>query len=56
MPAEEWCKRWVELNEEREKFDGKHDFTYQNIGATYPVVSGDTPIAVPGGLFEFIPK
>lgn len=56
MPGEEWCRRWKKLDRERQVSHETTHFTYQNVGATNPVISGDTPIGVPGGHFEFIPK
>jgi uncharacterized Zn-binding protein involved in type VI secretion len=55
-PSEEWCGRWNKLKEERR--DNIHflKVTYQTIGAINPVISGDTPIGIPGGRFEFLPK
>ena len=55
-PGYEWCKRWKKLSDERKETDRSLDFTYQSIGATNPVISGDTPIGTPGGHFEFSPK
>lgn len=55
-PSEEWCRRWSILKEERNDHAQTLDFTYQSIGAINPVISGDTPIGVPGGQFEFKPK
>jgi hypothetical protein len=55
-PAAEWCRRWHLLNEERKKNNKLLQFTYQTIGAINPVISGDTPVGVPGGHFEFLQK
>jgi hypothetical protein len=56
MPGEEWCRRWTKLDRERQTNHDNSKFTYQNLGAINPVISGDTPIGAPGGHFEFIPK
>ena len=55
-PGEEWCKKWNELKEERQKNHDIFKFTYQAMGAINPVISGSTPFGVPGGYFEFLPK
>jgi len=55
-PGPQWCRDWVKLDEERSTMDEMHDFTYQKMGASHPVISGETPIGVPGGYFEFLPK
>ena len=55
-PSEDWCRRWNELIEERRRNSQKIDFTYQTIGGINPVATGDTPMGVPGGHFEFLPK
>ncbi|WP_371369025.1 PAAR domain-containing protein [Pseudomonas sp. QL9] len=55
-PGEEWCRKWRVLEKERADSDRVFNFTYQAIGAISPVLSGDTPIGVPGGHFEFLPK
>ncbi|WP_371369016.1 hypothetical protein ACA097_05590 [Pseudomonas sp. QL9] len=55
-PGEEWCRRWNELAKERKNSNDLLDFTYQTVGAINPVISGDTPIGVPRGYFEFLPK
>jgi uncharacterized Zn-binding protein involved in type VI secretion len=55
-PNVEWCRKWNMLKEERSYSDELYDFTYQSMGAINPVVSGDTPVGVPGGFFEFLPK
>ncbi|MFN9529489.1 MAG: PAAR domain-containing protein [Pseudomonadaceae bacterium] len=55
-PGSEWCRRWGELAKERTNSDRLYKFTYQTIGAVNPVISGDTPLGVPGGQFEFLPK
>jgi uncharacterized Zn-binding protein involved in type VI secretion len=55
-PSSEWCTRWDHLNMERENSNRDKNFTYQSLGAINPVISGDTPLAVPGGFFEFSPK
>lgn len=55
-PGEEWCKRWVTLAEERKVTHESFEFTYQLMGAMNPVISGDSPIPVPGGHHEFLPK
>ncbi len=52
----EWCKKWNTLKDERSMHHRKYKFTYQTMGAINPVISGDTPIGVPGGYFEFLPK
>ncbi|MBX8541242.1 PAAR domain-containing protein [Pseudomonas cichorii] len=51
-----WCKKWNTLKDERSMHHRKFKFTYQTMGAINPVISGDTPIGVPGGYFEFLPK
>lgn len=56
VPAEAWCKLWVALDAERTESNKYYEFTYQALGATHPVISGETPIGVPGGHFEFLPK
>jgi uncharacterized Zn-binding protein involved in type VI secretion len=56
VPHEAWCKRWKELESEREKYNASLKFTYQSAGATKPVISGDTPVGAPGGQLEFLPK
>ncbi|WP_062378878.1 hypothetical protein [Pseudomonas abietaniphila] len=55
-PSEEWCRRWNILKEERKDNDKSLFFTYQKIGAINPVTSGNTPLGVPGGQFEFQPN
>lgn len=55
-PAEEWCRMWSRLEEERKYNHRENKFTYQTMGAIHPVISGDTPIGAPGGYFEFLPK
>tara|TARA_R110001599_G_scaffold229825_1_gene429046 strand:- start:725 stop:1966 length:1242 start_codon:yes stop_codon:yes gene_type:complete len=55
-PGEQWCRQWVALRDERALSHQKHLFTYQIMGAINPVISGDTPIGVPGGFYEFLPK
>ncbi|NNB46280.1 PAAR domain-containing protein [Pseudomonas chlororaphis] len=55
-PGKEWCRKWGTLKDERKLSHKKHRFTYQTMGAINPVISGDTPIGVPGGHFEFLPK
>jgi uncharacterized Zn-binding protein involved in type VI secretion len=55
-PREEWCRKWADLAEERYETDKTFNFTYQTMGAINPVISGDTPLGVPGGHFEFLPK
>lgn len=55
-PGEEWCRKWNELKEERQENHDVLKFTYQTMGAINPVISGDTPLGVPGGHFEFLPK
>ncbi|QQX57577.1 MULTISPECIES: PAAR domain-containing protein [Pseudomonas] len=55
-PGEEWCRKWGALDKERKGSNDMFDFTYQSMGAINPVISGDTPIGVPGGHFEFLPK
>jgi len=55
-PGEEWCRNWADLAEERRESDKDFHFTYQTMGAVNPVISGETPIGVPGGHFEFLPK
>ena len=55
-PSEEWCRRWDILAKERRETSKAMKFTYQTIGAINPVISGDTPLGVPGGLFDFLPK
>lgn len=56
VPGQEWCKKWNLLRKERKDNNDEFDFTYQKIGALNPVISGDTPIGVPGGHLEFLPK
>jgi hypothetical protein len=56
VPHEAWCKRWKELESEREKYNASLKFTYQSAGAAKPVISGDTPVGAPGGQLEFLPK
>ncbi|MEN1835362.1 PAAR domain-containing protein [Pseudomonas lijiangensis] len=51
-----WCRKWNTLKDERSMHHRKFKFTYQTMGAINPVISGDTPIGVPGGYFEFLPK
>lgn len=53
---EKWCKRWKELETERRNYDENEKFTYQSVGATNPVISGDTPVGAPGGHLDFLPK
>ena len=55
-PGDEWCRKWVKLKDERNKNHDVLRFTYQTMGAINPVISGDTPIGVPGGHFEFSPE
>jgi hypothetical protein len=55
-PSTEWCRRWQLLDKERTVSIKKKGFVYQKMGAIDPVISGDTPLGVPGGLFEFLPK
>ncbi|AZC67583.1 PAAR domain-containing protein [Pseudomonas chlororaphis] len=55
-PGEEWCRKWADLAEERYETDKTFNFTYQTMGAINPVISGDTPLGVPGGHFEFLPN
>ncbi|MCQ4326055.1 hypothetical protein CXK94_17190 [Stutzerimonas stutzeri] len=55
-PGEEWCRKWRALAKERESNNNMLDFTYQTMGAINPVISGETPLGVPGGHFEFLPK
>jgi uncharacterized Zn-binding protein involved in type VI secretion len=55
-PSESWCKRWRALVKERESNSNMLNFTYQTMGAINPVISGETPIGVPGGHFEFLPR
>ncbi|MCY1184574.1 hypothetical protein D9M73_252810 [compost metagenome] len=55
-PGEEWCRRWRALAKERKNNNDALTFTYQTMGAMNPVISGDTPIGVPGGHFDFLPK
>lgn len=55
-PGEVWCRKWNELKEERQENHDVLKITYQTMGAINPVISGDTPIGVPGGIFEFLPK
>ncbi|WP_371369020.1 hypothetical protein ACA097_05600 [Pseudomonas sp. QL9] len=55
-PGDEWCRKWRLLKKERSQYNKLGDFTYQRIGAINPVISGDTPLGVPGGHFEFSPK
>ncbi|WP_443190449.1 hypothetical protein [Pseudomonas indica] len=55
-PGEEWCRKWKVLSKERADSDRLYKFTYQTMGAINPVISGDTPLGVPGGHFEFLPQ
>lgn len=55
-PGEGWCRKWNQLKDERNENHDLLKFTYQTMGAINPVISGDTPIGVPGGHFEFLPK
>lgn len=55
-PGKEWCEKWNKLKDERQDNFEELNFTYQTMGAINPVISGDTPIGVPGGHFEFLPK
>lgn len=55
-PGEEWCGKWNKLKEERQENHDVLKFTYQAMGAINPVISGDTPLGVPGGHFEFLPE
>ncbi len=56
VPGEEWCMRWVELDKERDNNNRLYKFTYQTMGASNPVISGSTPVGIPGGHFEFLPQ
>ncbi|WP_225607675.1 MULTISPECIES: PAAR domain-containing protein [unclassified Pseudomonas] len=56
VPGQEWCKKWNLLRRERKDNNDEFDFTYQKTGALNPVISGDTPLGVPGGHLEFIAK
>ena len=55
-PGEEWCRSWLKLVKERKNSLRALKFTYQTMGAINPVISGETPLGVPGGHFEFLPK
>lgn len=55
-PGNEWCRKWIELEDERKESHDVLKFTYQTMGAINPVISGDTPVGVPGGHFEFLPE
>lgn len=55
-PAEDWCNRWERLAKERRESHELNNFTYHSTGAINPVISGDTPVGVPGGVFDFSPK
>ncbi|MGL4319037.1 MAG: PAAR domain-containing protein [Pseudomonas sp.] len=55
-PSGEWCQRWSTLREERKEYNKLSGFTYQEMGAINPVISGDTPLGITGGHFEFSPK
>jgi hypothetical protein len=55
-PSEEWCRRWNQFKEERKTYDSRSQFSYQSSGAINPVTSGETPLGVPGGHFDFLPK
>nr|WP_062378875.1 PAAR domain-containing protein [Pseudomonas abietaniphila] len=55
-PGEEWCWKWKKLDNERRKYNDEHKFTYQQIGAINPVLSGNTPVGAPGGHYVFSPK
>ncbi|MDA8484862.1 EF-hand domain-containing protein [Pseudomonas resinovorans] len=55
-PSSEWCQRWSALRNEREKFEKEIGSAYQIIGALGQVVSGDSPIGLPDGYFDFYPK
>ncbi|WP_124340572.1 PAAR domain-containing protein [Pseudomonas chlororaphis] len=55
-PEEEWCQQWNKLKGERKNYNKAGGFTYQEMGAINPVISGSTPLGIPGGHFEFSPK
>ncbi|MCY1288750.1 PAAR motif protein [compost metagenome] len=55
-PGAAWCRTWKALRDERDIYDKSNSFTYQITGAINPVISGDTPLGVPGGHFEFLPR
>jgi len=55
-PGEEWCRRWKTLESERDLSHKYIQATYQTIGAINPVISGNTPVGVPGGHYVFLPK
>ncbi|MBU6959590.1 hypothetical protein KRR23_17855 [Pseudomonas sp. CVAP len=55
-PSSKWCTKWDQLNTERKRSKRNNNFTYQSVGAINPVISGDTPLALPGGFFEFSPE
>jgi len=55
-PDAEWCREWLGTAEERIRNHQRLNFTYQKMGASNPVISGDTPVGAPGGYFEFLPK
>lgn len=56
LPQQGWCDRWNTLDAERRDYHQNWRFTYQVLGATNAVVSGDTPLGAPEGFFEFLPK
>ncbi|MFS2161749.1 PAAR domain-containing protein [Pseudomonas sp. Pseusp122] len=55
-PREKWCKRWKELEDERDYNYEHFQFAYQARGAIHPVISGATPFGALGDHFEFLPK
>lgn len=55
-PDGEWCRDWASMAKERKSTNDMFDFTYQAMGASNPVISGETPVGVPGGYFEFLPQ
>lgn len=55
-PDGEWCRDWASMAKERKSTNDMFEFTYQTMGASNPVISGDTPVGVPGGWFELLPK
>jgi hypothetical protein len=50
------CRELRKLFDERASITREHDFAYQNIGATSPVISGGSPKGVPEGFHEFLPR
>lgn len=55
-PGKQWCRDWDMLKNERQENHEEFRFTYQTMGAINPVISGETPVGIPGGHFVFLPK